>query len=283
MGARKTAYAEDALQTYCNEIKRIPLLSLEEELELTKRSRQGDSRAKEKLIRANLRLVVAIARHFAGTDIAFMDIVQEGNMGLMRAAEKYDPAKNARFVTYAGLWIRQYISRFLSSKRRNIRLPHRKEQQSIALMNARQTLSQTLMREPTVQELAEEVGLSAKDAALILTMTNGNLPLETENKAEETVTVLDTHEDYTYNPEREFFRRFTQDNTVRLLDRLKTREKWILMYRYQLKGCQRYTLRRLGEKLNLSPETIRQIEKKALKEIRSYGEEFRETLCGEAM
>jgi RNA polymerase primary sigma factor len=255
-------------------------LSLEEELALAQRIRQGDSLAKEKLIKANLRLAVTIARQFSTDGVSFMDIIQEGNMGLMRAAETYDPERNARFATYAGWWIRQYISRFLSSKRRNIRLPYRKEQTLRNLMKAYQVLSQTLMRQPTVNEVAEELNIPPEEAALILNIT---ISLETGGRTEETYGIIDLHEDYTYNPEREFFRRFAEDNTLRLLNRLKKRDKWILVYRYQLKNGKRYTLRQLGDKLNLSPETVRQIEKKALKEIRSYGEEFRETLYGEAM
>jgi RNA polymerase primary sigma factor len=280
MRITETTHRDDALQTYFREIRRIPLLSLEEELALAQRIRQGDSLAKEKLIKANLRLAVTIARQFSTDGVSFMDIIQEGNMGLMRAAETYDPERNARFATYAGWWIRQYISRFLSSKRRNIRLPYRKEQTLRNLMKAYQVLSQTLMRQPTVNEVAEELNIPPEEAALILNIT---ISLETGGRTEETYGIIDLHEDYTYNPEREFFRRFAEDNTLRLLNRLKKRDKWILVYRYQLKNGKRYTLRQLGDKLNLSPETVRQIEKKALKEIRSYGEEFRETLYGEAM
>ncbi|MDR2535564.1 MAG: RNA polymerase sigma factor RpoD/SigA [Treponema sp.] len=281
---KEISYRDDTLQAYFEEIRRIPLLSLEEELAIAKRIQQGDKLAKEKLIRANLRLVITIGRSFFTADVSFMDIVQEGNLGLMRAAEKYDPDKNARFSTYASWWIRQYISRFMSNKRRTIRLPHRKEQALRKIQKAQHSLRQILLREPTIHEIAEEIRISPEEITFILNMTNGHISLEIGEWDEENASVVDVHEDYTYNPEREFFRQFTQDNTLRILNRLKTREKWILIYRYQLKGCKRYTLRKLGDKMNLSPETVRQLENKALKEIRRhYEEEFRETLYEKAV
>jgi RNA polymerase primary sigma factor len=280
---KKISYKDETLQSYFNEIRRIPLLTFEDELALSRRIRQGDGEARERLIKANLRLVVTIAGIFFTPDVSFMDIVQEGNLGLMRAVEKYDYKKNARFSTYASWWIRQYISRFMSNKRRSIRIPHRKEQMFRKIKKTYQSLSQTLMRQPTMSEIAEELGISLGEAAFILNMTCGHLTLEMDSGGEEFSGVIEVYEDYTYNPEREFFRSFAQDNTLHILNRLKNREKWVLIHRYQLKGCKRHTLRALGDKLNLSPETIRQIEHKAHKEIKTYGEEFRETLYGEAI
>ncbi|MDR0524881.1 MAG: RNA polymerase sigma factor RpoD/SigA [Spirochaetaceae bacterium] len=265
-------YKEQALGPYLNEINRIPRENQEEVLSLAQRIQKGDSEAKEKLIRANLRLVVAIARQFPVSDIPFMDLVQEGNLGLIRAVEKYDPLKNTKFATYASLWIRQSISRFLASKRRNIRLPLRKEKKFNAILQACHILNQKLQRPPTLREIAQECRLKESEIALILQAASNPISLENDNSQE--AAVIDIYEDLTYNPEREFFHKYAQDNTLGILNRLKARERWIIMHRYQIGGCEHHTLRAIGEKLNLSPECVRQMEKKALKKIKNYTEAF---------
>jgi RNA polymerase primary sigma factor len=274
---------DDVLQAYFKQIRQIPLLSFEEELVLSKRIQQGDTQAREKLINANLRLVVKIARTYMGMDIFLMDIIQEGNLGLIHAVEKYSYEKNVRFSTYANWWIRQFISRFLSNKRRIIRLPHRKEEILRKIRKTYHILSQTLMRQPSTEEIAREIGIPVEDVDFILNITSGHISLDEDGVDEEAHSVMDVHEDYTYNPEREFLRKSSQDETLRILNRLKDREKRILMYRYQLNGCKRYTLRTLGDKMGLSPETVRQIELKALKEIKTHAAEFRDTLYVEAI
>ncbi|MDR1903095.1 MAG: RNA polymerase sigma factor RpoD/SigA [Treponema sp.] len=273
-GKKNAVNGNDLLQTYFDEIKKIPLLSFEEELELSQRIQGGDIAARKKLVEANLRLVVKIARAYLSSDISFMDIIQEGNMGLMHAAEKYDHLKNVRFSTYANWWIRQYISRFLSNKRRTIRLPHRKEETLRKIQQAYHTLSQTLMRQPKPEEIATAIGVPVEDVEFILNMTNGPLSLEMDGEDEETVAVVDLHEDYTYSPERDLLRKSSQAATLHVLDRLKEREKRILVYRYQLNGGERQTLKNISEKMGLSPETIRQIEIKALQKMRKHVEEL---------
>ncbi|MDR2484294.1 MAG: sigma-70 family RNA polymerase sigma factor [Treponema sp.] len=269
----------DTLQVYLEEIKQIPLLTFEEEIALSKRIQKGDASAKEKLIKANSRLVIKIVRTYVAADVSLVpDMIQEGNLGLIHAAEKYDHEKNARFSTYASWWIRQYISRFLVNKRRDIHLPHRKEECLRKLRKVEQALSQTLMRQPTTEEIATEMEVPAEEIRLLLSRTGAHIPLEIDGTDEESSAVLDTYEDYTYNPEQAFFRKFSQDNMIRILNRLKVWEKWVLMHRYQLNGCKRYTLRTIGDKMRISPETVRQIENKALKKIHTYAEELRENL-----
>jgi RNA polymerase primary sigma factor len=273
---------ENILQAYFDQIKVVPLLSFDEELELARRIQEGDEAARRRLIEANLRLVVKIARAYIVPEISFMDIIQEGNMGLMHAAEKYDYRKNVRFSTYAGWWIRQYISRYLSNNRRAIRLPHRKEEIFRKIKKAYHTLSQTLMRQPKTSEIAGEIGVSVDDVEYIMSVTHGFVSLEMETGDEESAAVMDLHEDYTYSPERAFMRKSSKAETLKVLDRLKEKEKRILVYRYQLNGCETHTLKKIGDKMGISPETVRQIEMKALKKMRNHAEELRSS-CVEAM
>jgi RNA polymerase primary sigma factor len=266
---------DDVLQSYYNTLKAVPLLSFEEELELSKQIQKGDEAARHHLIEANLRLVVKIARLYMTADVPFMDIIQEGNLGLMRAVEKYDHAKNVRFSTYANWWIRQAIIRFLSNRHRTIRLPLRKEETLRKIQKAYHILSQSLMHQPSTEEIANYLRVAKEDVALILSMANGIISLEAELEEDES-SVMDIHEDYTYNPERALMRKSVQDETLRFLDRLKERERRILMYRYQLNGCERHTLKKIGDKMGISPEAVRQIEIKALKKIRDTAtEDFR--------
>jgi RNA polymerase primary sigma factor len=212
-----------------------------------------------------------------------MDIIQEGNMGLMHAAEKYDHVKNVRFSTYAGWWIRQYISRYLSNKCRTIRLPYRKEEILRKIQRSYHTLSQILMHQPRTADISAEIGISVEDIEFILNLANGFISLEAEAGDDESPSVVDLHEDYTYSPERAFLRQSSRDDTLHFLNSLKEQEKRILMYRYQLDGCEWHTLKKIGDKMGISPETVRQIEMKALKKIRSHAEELRGCMYLEAI
>ena len=265
---------DDILQIYFNQIKSYPLLNFEEELELSRHIKEGNREALNTLIKSNLRLVVKIARPYAASDVSFMDLVQEGNLGLMHAAEKYDHAKKVRFCTYANWWIRQFIIRYLTNKRRIVRLPHRKEEILRKIQCTYHTLSQTLSHQPRTEEIAEELGISVQDIDYIVSMSSGFLPLELDNEREDSFTVIETHEDYTYCPERHLLKQFYRDGTRRFLAKLKDRERQVLTYRYQLDDDAPHTLKEIGEKLDISPETVRQIEMKALAKIRRHADEL---------
>jgi RNA polymerase primary sigma factor len=280
------AYAEpedDMIGTYFRQIKVFPLLNFEEELALAARIQKGDTAAMHTLVNSNLRLVVKIARLYTAPDVSFMDLIQEGNLGLMHAAEKYDPRKNVRFCTYASWWIRQFISRYLTNRRRLVRLPHRKEEMLRKIRRTYHSLSQTLMHQPRNEDIARELGISVQDVDYIINMGAGPLPLETEAPEAENTAMMEFQEDYTYNPERNLFRESSRAGTMRVLNKLKDREKRVLAYRYQLNGTERHTLREIGDEMDISPETVRQIELKALKKIRSHAKELKDCVCLEAM
>ena len=269
----RTSY-NDSLQAYFNQIKDIPLLTFEEELELSRCIQNGDEAARQRFIEANLRLVVKIARCYVTPDVSLMDLIQEGNMGLMRAVDKYDHLKQVRFSTYAAWWIRQVITRYLSDKRRTIRLPHRKEEILRKIQQAYHVLSQMNARQPRIEELAAEIGFSKEDVEFVLGVAHDIISLETETGNPEVGAILEYHEDYTYNPERALLRKSSREATLQVLNHLKDREKRILVYRYQLNGENRYTLKNISCKMGLSTETVRQIEIKALKKLRRHVKEL---------
>jgi len=270
----RKAENNDLLQIYFDQIKIYPLLDREEEIDLARLSSEGDKDALEKLVKSNLRLVVKIARSYTTPDIQFMDLIQEGNIGLMHAAEKFDYKKNVRFCTYAGWWVRQFIIRYMTNKHRMVRLPHRKEEILRKVQRTFHSLSQTLTRQPRTEEIAGELGIPVKDIDLILNMSYGILPLEMDNSREDYTATMEIHEDYTYCPERNLFRQFYRESARRCLDKLKDREKKVLSYRYQLEDDKQYTFKEIGVKMDLSPEMVRQIEMKALAKIRRHANEL---------
>jgi len=274
---------DDLLETYYKQIKNFPLLTFEEELELSKKIIEGDKDALHKLVNSNLRLVVKIAGLYGKYNVSLLDIIQEGNIGLIHAAEKYDYRKNVRFCTYASWWIRQFISRFLSNKRRMVRLPTRKEEALRKIQYTYHVLCQTLMHQPGNSDIAKELGLSVQDVDSIVNMAANSVSYEQNNSDEEATNAIDIHEDYTYCPERNLLKQASIANTIRVLDTLKPREKNILTYRYQLNGCERYTLREIGDKFDISPETVRQIELRALRKIRNRAHEIRDGMYVEAI
>ncbi|MDR0784717.1 MAG: RNA polymerase sigma factor RpoD/SigA [Treponema sp.] len=254
------------LQVYYNQIKTIPLLSFDEELELSKRIARGDDSACKRLVEANLRLVLKIAHSYIASEVGLMDVIQEGNMGLMRAASKYDYKKNVRFSTYASWWIRQAINRYFTSSQRLIRLPIKKEELFRTIKRVSQQLNQKLMREPYPEEIAKELDISVRDVKLLLNVTGDFASLEIED-SEDSANLLNTQEDYTYNPEIEFIRNSSKEDAIYFLNILKENERRVIMERYQFNGNEIRTFKHISVKMGLSTEAVRQIEKRAVKRL----------------
>jgi RNA polymerase primary sigma factor len=258
---------EDGLHAYYAAIKRVPLLTAEEERELSARALRGEEDARRRLIEANLRLVVKIARGFVTPDMPLLDLIQEGNIGLIKAAEKYDGERNVRFSTYASWWIRQAITRSLVNSRRAIRLPHRKEELLKKIQRTYSALTQVLQREPSPAEIAAELRIPESSIQELIGMAATLVSLENDG-SEDSGSIIDIYEDYSYSPDGEFMRSCARDETFRMLELLLERERRILMYRFEFLGGERHTLKSIGAELGISPETVRQIEKRALRKLK---------------
>ncbi len=270
-----TDHKEDALRAYFGQIKKGRLLTFEEELQLSRRVRRGDEAARQRLIESNLRLVVRIAKKYMTRDVALLDLIQEGNLGLIKAASKYDYHKHVRFSTYASWWIKQAIVRALSNKRRTIRLPHRKEEKLRKINKAYNSLSQVLKRTPNMREIAAELGLKNKEVETIVQLANAVVSLDGPTQ-EDSGTLQDVIEDNSYIPEKEIMRDNLRERTLKFLETLMEKEKQILLYRFAFYGGKKYTLKKIGDEMGISPETVRQIEIRALRKLKESAQELRE-------
>jgi RNA polymerase primary sigma factor len=266
---------DDNLKAYFEQIKKSKLLTFEEELELSRRIQAGDESAKTLLIESNLRLVVRIAKNYLTPEMSILDLIQEGNLGLMKAVSKYDFRKQVRFSTYASWWIKQAIVRSLSNKKRVIRLPHRQEEKLRRINKIYNTLSQVLMREPSLREIAEEIGLEEEEVASIINSSSAVASLDSTLTAD-SGSLHDVVEDNNFDPGRTLLKKTLQEDTQRFLGGLQEKERQILLYRFSFVSGKRYTLKKIGDELGISPETVRQIEMRALKKLRSLSDELKE-------
>jgi RNA polymerase primary sigma factor len=264
---RESDNQDDGLRSYYSAIKQIALLSAEEERELSSRVFKGDEEARRSLIEANLRLVVKIARGFVTPDMPLLDLIQEGNVGLIKAAEKYDGTRNVRFSTYASWWIKQAITRALVNSRRAIRLPHRKEELLKRIQRTYSILTQILQREPTAGEIAKELRVSEESVGDVIGMAATLVSLENDD-GEDSGSIIDIYEDYSYSPDADLLKSCSRDETLEMLQLLLEKERRILMYRFEFLGGKRHTLKSIGIELGISPETVRQIEKRALRKLK---------------
>ena len=265
------------LNTYLYQISGDKLLSAEEEKKLSKRILSGDEEARRTLINSNLRLVVKIAKGYLTHDMELLDLIQEGNVGLIKAAEKFDFRKNVRFSTYASFWIRQSIARAISNKSRMIRFPHRKEERLRKITKAHQRLTESLGRNPNLKELAGETKINEQDVRSILSLPNRVVSVESTNELD-AFSLKHIGYERKYNPDYIVMRNYLKDTTKQMLNILNEREKKVLLLRYSFLQGERYTLKEIGKKLDISPETVRQIEMRALRKIREHFQHLQEFL-----
>ena len=266
---------ENTLKAYFRQIQRSALLSFDEELELSRKIQNGDELARQKLIEANLRLVVKISKSYVTSDVNFLDVIQEGNLGLIKAAEKYDHKKNVRFSTYAAWWIKQSIVRALSKKRRTIRLPHRKEELLKNIQKTYYLLNQELSRKPSIAEIALDLNEDPEDVAALVNSAGSVFSLDSTFD-DDSGTLMDMYEDKSYDPDNELMKKSFREETMKFLEHLLEKEKQILLYRFSFYGGKKYTLKHIGEEMGISPETVRQIEIRAIKKLKEHAVELKE-------
>ncbi len=260
---------DDPVKVYLKDIGKVPLLSMEEELELAKRMKEGDEEAKKRLSEANLRLVVSIAKRYVGRGMLFLDLIQEGNMGLMKAVEKFDCTKGFRFSTYATWWIRQAVTRAIADQARTIRIPVHMVETINKLIRANRMLVQKLGREPTVSELSEELQMSEDKVREIQRIAMDPVSLETPIGEEDDSHLGDfIEDDKAAAPQDVATFTILKEQLMAILDTLTPREEMVLRLRYGLDDGHPRTLEEVGKEFHVTRERIRQIEAKALRKLR---------------
>ncbi|MBC7345926.1 MAG: RNA polymerase sigma factor RpoD [Clostridia bacterium] len=260
---------DDPVRMYLKEIGRIPLLTPEEEIELAKRIEQGDEEAKRRLAEANLRLVVSIAKRYVGRGMLFLDLIQEGNLGLIKAVEKFDYRKGYKFSTYATWWIRQAITRAIADQARTIRIPVHMVETINKLIRVSRELLQELGREPTVEEIAHEMEVPVERVREIMKIAQEPVSLETPIGEEEDSHLGDFIEDEDAPaPAEAASYRLLKEQLEEVLDTLTPREEKVLRLRFGLDDGRSRTLEEVGQEFGVTRERIRQIEAKALRKLR---------------
>ena len=260
---------DDPVKMYLKDIGRVPLLSGEEEIELARKMQEGDQAAKRRLSEANLRLVVSIAKRYVGRGMLFLDLIQEGNLGLMKAVEKFDYQKGFKFSTYATWWIRQSITRAIADQARTIRIPVHMVETINRLTRVSRMLLQEKGREPTPDEIAEEMGIEVSKVREIQKIAQDPVSLETPIGEEEDSHLGDfIEDDKTQTPSDSVSAIMLKEQLLLVLDTLTPREEKVLRLRYGIDDGKPRTLEEVGKEFNVTRERIRQIEAKALRKLR---------------
>jgi RNA polymerase primary sigma factor len=261
--------ASEHIRRYLQEIAKIPKITPEEEKDLGRRIAGGDREALRKLVESNLRFVVSYAKRFRNQQVSFLDLINEGNIGLIQAAKKFDPEKNVKFITYAVWWVRQAILHALSEQGGAFRLPQKQASQLYRLERVRTGLARSLEREPSVEELAEETGIDLDEVGILLAAGTENVSLNTPLDEDDSFELGELLEQATIPPSdaglmQESFERQLRD----MLADLSEKERRVLTLRFGLDGSEPLTLREIGAELRLSRERVRQIEHQALEKCR---------------
>jgi RNA polymerase primary sigma factor len=260
---------DDPVRMYLKEIGKVPLLSADEEIELAKRMEKGDNEAKRRLAEANLRLVVSIAKRYVGRGMLFLDLIQEGNLGLIKAVEKFDYRKGYKFSTYATWWIRQAITRAIADQARTIRIPVHMVETINKLIRVSRQLLQELGREPHPEEIAKEMNMTVDKVREIMKISQEPVSLETPIGEEEDSHLGDfIPDDDAPAPAEAAAFTLLKEQLIDVLDTLTPREEKVLRLRFGLDDGRARTLEEVGKEFNVTRERIRQIEAKALRKLR---------------
>lgn len=267
--ATPEAVVDNSIKIYMREMGQFSMLSAEKEIELANRIAEGDQSAKNELVEANLRLVVSLARHYQGCGLSYQDLIQEGNIGLIKAAEKFDVSKGFRFSTYASWWIKQALSRAIADQSRTIRIPVHMTENINKFKKAERELLSQLNREPKIKEIADAMGISEKQAKEIQSYIVEPTSLDIQVGDDDDTTIGSFVEDTHFvNPESAYIKESNGDVVNAVLDTLSDREANILRLRFGIGGKKAMTLEEVGKEYGLTRERIRQIEAKALRKLR---------------
>ena len=260
---------DDPVKMYLKDIGRVPLLSADDEIELARRMQEGDEEAKRHLSEANLRLVVSIAKRYVGRGMLFLDLIQEGNLGLMKAVEKFDYQKGYKFSTYATWWIRQSITRAIADQARTIRIPVHMVETINKLTRVSRMLLQQTGREPTPEEIAQEMGVTVERVVEIQRIAQDPVSLVSPIGEEEDSHLGDfVEDDKSVTPSDSVAATMLKEQLLHVLDTLTPREEKVLRLRYGIDDGRPRTLEEVGKEFNVTRERIRQIEAKALRKLR---------------
>lgn len=264
--------ADDSVRLYLREIGKIPLLNAEEELALAQKVVAGDKGAKDKMAEANMRLVVSIAKRYVGRGLDLLDLIQEGNTGLLRAVEKFDPDKGFKFSTYATWWIRQAITRAIADQARTIRIPVHMVETINKLLRTQRRLTQELNREPTNEEIAKEMEIEVEKVEHIMKIKQDISSLDASVRDDEEDSVLGDfiEDEESVSPEEAATGQLLKEHVKDMLGALTEREQKILKLRFGLEDGKSHTLEEVGQEFSVTRERIRQIEAKALAKLRKH-------------
>lgn len=266
---KEDSFTEDSVRLYLREIGRVKMIKPDEEIELARCIARGDEKAKKKLIQANLRLVISIAKKYVNRGLPFQDLIQEGNLGLIRAAEKFDHTKGFKFSTYATWWIRQAISRGLADKSRTIRVPVHMVESINKMKKTSAKLAQALGRKPTEQELAAALDLSVSKVQEIVQADREPISMEMPLNRDDETYIGDLIEDSeSSRPDSNTEEQLMRQDLNRMLSQLTPRERDIMHLRYGLEDGRQRTLEEVGRLFNITRERVRQIEHKAFRKLR---------------
>jgi RNA polymerase primary sigma factor len=260
-----------SLDIYLNDIRRYPLLSREEELELARKVRVGDAKAQEKLVRSNLRFVVSIAKKYVGNGVPLEDLINDGNVGLVKAAERFDPERGFKFISYAVWWIRQSILVSVSENSRMIRMPMNRVGLAQKVTKMSRVLEQNLGRDADAEELAKELGVTKKEVEEVTTFSQPHLSLDqpVHDEGNESTFVDQIVDDQTESPDTGAYADSLRRDMARALESLTDRERSILTCYYGLNGVKPRTLEEIGKEMGYTRERIRQIKEQAIDKLRS--------------